>query len=55
MNGERGEKYRLTNTGKTALRLVEQELYRKGVVAVAIEQMQLEPGQTTSVHVVRTN
>lgn len=50
-----GEKYRLTNTGKTALRLVEQELYRKGVVAVAIEQMQLEPGQTTSVYVVRTN
>ncbi len=50
-----GEKYTLTNTGKTPMRLVEQELYRKGVVAVAIENMQLDSGQTTNVYVVRYN
>lgn len=50
-----GEKYRLTNTGKNPMRLVEQELYRKGVVAVGVENMQLEPGQATTVYVVRAN
>ncbi len=50
-----GEKYTLTNIGKTPMRLVEQELYRKGVVAIAIENMQLEPGQSTNIYVVRTN
>ena len=50
-----GEKYVLTNTGKTPMRLVEQELYRKGVVAVAIENMQLEAGQSTNIYVVRSN
>ena len=50
-----GEKYTLTNTGKTPIRLVEQELYRKGVVAVAIENMQLEAGQATNIYVVRSN
>lgn len=50
-----GEKYKLTNTGKNAIRLVEQELYRKGVVAVAIENMQLDAGQSTNIYVVRGN
>lgn len=50
-----GEKYVLTNTGKTPIRLAEQELYRKGVVAVAIENMQLEAGQSTNIYVVRSN
>lgn len=50
-----GEKYVLANTGKTPMRLVEQELYRKGVVAVAIENMQLEAGQSTNIYVVRSN
>ena len=50
-----GEKYVLTNIGKTSMRLVEQELYRKGVVAVAIENMQLDPGQATNIYVVRSN
>lgn len=50
-----GEKYVLTNTGKTSIRLVEQELYRKGVVGVAIENMQLDPGQSTNIYVVRSN
>ena len=50
-----GEKYTLTNLAKTPMRLVEQELYRKGVVAVAIENMQLESGQSTNIYVVRSN
>jgi conjugal transfer pilus assembly protein TraK len=50
-----GEKYVLTNTGSAPLRLVEQELYRKGVVAVAIENMRLEAGQSTNIYVVRNN
>ncbi len=50
-----GEKYLLTNTGTTPIRLVEQEFYRKGVVAVAVENMQLEAGQDTNVYVVRSN
>lgn len=50
-----GEKYVLTNVGKSSIRLVEQELYRKGVVAVAIENMQLEPGRSTNIYVVRNN
>lgn len=50
-----GEKYRLTNLSKGQIRVVEQELYRKGVVAVAIENMQLEPKQSTNVYVIRSN
>lgn len=50
-----GEKFRLTNTGKSVIRLAEQELYRKGVVAVAIENMQIEAGQSTNIYVVRSN
>lgn len=49
-----GEKYVLTNTGKSTIRLVEQELYRKGVVAVAIENMQLDAGQTTNIYILRS-
>lgn len=48
-----GEKYRLHNTGKERLRVVEQELYRKGVMAVAVENLSLDPGQSTNVYVVR--
>lgn len=48
-----GEKYKLTNTGKATVRMVEQEFYRKGVFAIAVENMQLEPGQATHVYVVR--
>ena len=50
-----GEKYQLTNTGKETIRLVEQELYRKGVLAVAIENKQVEPGQDTNIYVIRSN
>jgi conjugal transfer pilus assembly protein TraK len=48
-----GEHYRLTNTTPNTLRLVEQELFKDGVVAVAIELQQLMPGQSTDVFVVR--
>jgi len=50
-----GEKYRLTNTGKAPIRMVEQEFYRRGVVAIAIENMQVESGQSTYVYVIRSN
>lgn len=48
-----GEKYRLHNIGKESLRIAEQELFRKGVMAVAIENLILDPGQSTNVYVVR--
>lgn len=50
-----GEKYRLTNISRNQIRIVEQELYRKGVIAVAIENMQLDPRQSTNVYVIRSN
>lgn len=50
-----GERYQLSNTGTDRVRLVEQELYRKGVLAVAIENMTLDPGQSTSIYIVRRN
>jgi len=48
-----GEQYELINVGKSQLRMVEQEFYRRGVLAVAIEKMILEPGEQTRVFVVR--
>lgn len=50
-----GEKYRLHNLSSARIRMSEQEFYRKGVVAVGIESLSLEPGQNTVVYVVRTN
>jgi conjugal transfer pilus assembly protein TraK len=50
-----GEKYRLHNLSSSRIRMTEQEFYRKGVVAVGIESLALEPGQNTVVYVVRTN
>ncbi len=48
-----GEKYRLHNTSKDTLRIAEQELFRKGVMAVAIENLIIDPGQSTNVYVIR--
>ncbi len=48
-----GERYRLTNASSSAMRLAEQELYKDGVVAIAIELHQLAPGQSTDVFVLR--
>lgn len=48
-----GEKYLLTNAGISAMTMAEQELFRKGVLAVSIENMNLAPGETTNIFVVR--
>jgi len=48
-----GEKYTLSNFSKEVIRLEEQEFYKKGVLAVSIENHELVPGQTTFVYVVR--
>jgi conjugal transfer pilus assembly protein TraK len=50
-----GEKYRLHNIGSDRIRIAEQELYRKGVLAVAVENMTLDPGQSTNIYIVRGN
>jgi conjugal transfer pilus assembly protein TraK len=48
-----GEKYSLTNISKKDMLLVEQELYRKGVISVSIENMTLAPGGSTLFYIVR--
>lgn len=48
-----GEKYRLKNTSPTPMLTVEQELYRKGVLAVSIESHTLAPGDSTDIFIVR--
>lgn len=48
-----GERYILTNTGTSPITIAEQELFRKGVLAVSIEVMNLAPGDSTNVYVVR--
>ena len=48
-----GEKYRLTNVSPTDMLLVEQELYRHGVLAVSIEHHTLTPGDATDIYIVR--
>ncbi len=48
-----GERYRLTNVSPSDMLLVEQELYRRGVRAVAIEHQTLPPGESTNIFIVR--
>ncbi len=48
-----GEKYRLTNVSDKDMQLVEQELYRRGVAAVSVENLTLAPGDSTLIFVVR--
>jgi conjugal transfer pilus assembly protein TraK len=48
-----GELYTLTNVSQQPMVLAEQELYRDGVLGVAIQEHQLRPGQATAVYVVR--
>lgn len=47
-----GETFVLTNISTRVLRLAEQEFFKSGVIAVAVEQHILRPGETTSVYVV---
>ena len=37
------------------MRLAEQELYKKGVVAISIEAQVLNPGETTEVFIAKVN
>jgi conjugal transfer pilus assembly protein TraK len=48
-----GEEYQLTNVSRVQMVVAEQELYRNGVDAVAIDDHVLEPGESTVVFVIR--
>lgn len=48
-----GETYRLTNISPSDMLLVEQELYRRGVLAVAIASHTLLPSEVTAIYIVR--
>ena len=47
-----GEVYQLRNVSDKPMRLAEQEFYRPGVLAVSIEHLVLDPGQTTEIFLV---
>lgn len=49
-----GEHYRLTNISEKAMRLAEQEFYRFGVLAVAMDRHSLAPGESTDIFMVRS-
>lgn len=53
VDGLVGEKYHLSNISPSPMQLVEQEFYRSGVLAVAIEQHALAAGESTNVLIVR--
>ncbi len=48
-----GEKYRLTNISPSTMVVAEQELFRRGVLAVAVDQHTLQTGEGTDVFVAR--
>ena len=48
-----GERFDLTNTGTSSMRLLEQELFKPGVLAVSIEKNELAPSESTRIFVVR--
>lgn len=50
-----GESYRLFNLGQSNIRIAEQEFYKKGVIAVAVKALELEPGKSTQVFVIKRN
>ena len=45
--------YQLTNTGHSEMRVAEPELYRPGVLSVAVENLVLRPGDSTRVFIIR--
>jgi len=49
----RGDKYRLYNVSDKAIRVAEQEFFKKGVVAVSIQTHELDAGRDTYVYVVK--
>lgn len=48
-----GESYELTNISGQRMVIDERELYREGVVAVAVKRLTLAPGETTPVWLIR--
>jgi len=52
LRGLRGEAYVLTNTSDKQIVMDEREFYRAGVQSVAVENLTLEPGQSTRVIVI---
>jgi conjugal transfer pilus assembly protein TraK len=48
-----GEKYLLTNAGAAALELAERDLFKRGVMALSIEQASLRAGESTQLFVIR--
>lgn len=48
-----GEKFQLVNVGHADLHLSEQDLYKRGVMAVSVEQPHLRPGEATPLFVIR--
>lgn len=47
-----GEKYQLTNVSSSRMVIDEREFYRRGVLAVMVGSLELEPGEATNVMVV---
>lgn len=47
-----GEKYVLRNISKKPMVIDERELYRKGVVSIAVDQPNLQPTESTAVYVI---
>lgn len=50
-----GEQYRLFNLGTSPIRIAEQEFYKKGVLAVAAQSLDLAPGASTRIYIVKRN
>jgi conjugal transfer pilus assembly protein TraK len=48
-----GEKYRLTNAAHSTIQLMEQELFRRGVIAISVEHQTLPPDGQSLIYVVR--
>jgi conjugal transfer pilus assembly protein TraK len=48
-----GEKYLLINAGASTLELAERDLFKRGVMALSIEQASLRPGESTQLFVLR--
>lgn len=48
-----GERYMVANVSKEAMVLDEREFYRKGVSVIALDQLNLAPGASTRLYVIR--
>ncbi len=48
-----GDRYQLTNISPAPMRIAEAELFKPGVLGIAFEQLELAPGESTLVYVVR--